>query len=61
MWIETVDIAIDSGLRLGLTQWRHMKFTGPCNQHKTFIKDILNSGQQICNIVLEYQFNVRNC
>lgn len=23
MWMETVEIAIDNGLKLGLTQWRH--------------------------------------
>lgn len=38
MWIETVEIAIDKGLKLGLTQCKHTKFTGPCIQNLQNVK-----------------------
>lgn len=39
MWIDTVDIAIDNGLKLGLTVCRHTKFTGPCRVCDRFISE----------------------
>lgn len=39
MWIETVEIAIESGLRLGGTQCRHMKFTGPCSEKSFYMNN----------------------
>lgn len=34
IWIKTVEEAIDSGLKFGLTQCRHTKLTGACNKKK---------------------------
>lgn len=49
-WIATVDIAIDNGLKLGLTVCRHTKFTGPCSR-----KLFKNTTQ---NLPLEYNVTV---
>lgn len=34
IWIKTVEDAIDSGLKFGLTQCRHTKLTGACKKEE---------------------------